>query len=413
MRARPTRRLALAALGVVAALVAALTLTRGPNRHTVTAEFTDVRGLVTGAPVRLAGAPVGEVAGVWLGPDGWPRVRLSIDDGVSAARAGVRLASLSGEWNSYVSIVQGPPSSFIPRSQTTSPVQVDQAMSAFDPATESSLKQLLGGLRTTLAGQGPALEATLRESQAALDEIGGLAGDVGSDGGSLSLAVTSSATIASTLTRRSPSLSAAVDRGASLLHAIAERASALDAGLRGLPSGIGAATTTLRRARTLIAPTGRLLSTAKPAIDELPASAEELRGALLTARPALERAARVAGAAPAAARAMTPLLRAAGPMLAVLAPVLRRFDPMLDQLRVRFPDAFSFFANWADFTSNYDSGGHGARVGIVLPPAPTNTLPPDSNGPGQLAPPYLRVPGSLEGQPWNDYSKSFVGSGKR
>jgi len=110
---------------------------------------------------------------------------------------------------------------------------------------------------------------------------------------------------------------------------------------------------------------------------------------------------------------MTPLLRAAGPMLAVLAPVLRRFDPMLDQLRVRFPDAFSFFANWADFTSNYDSGGHGARVGIVLPPAPTNTLPPDSNGPGQLAPPYLRVPGSLEGQPWNDYSKSFVGSGKR
>jgi len=32
----------------------------------------------------------------------------------------------------------------------------------------------------------------------------------------------------------------------------------------------------------LIAPTGRLLSTAKPAIDELPASAEELRGALLT-----------------------------------------------------------------------------------------------------------------------------------
>jgi hypothetical protein len=110
---------------------------------------------------------------------------------------------------------------------------------------------------------------------------------------------------------------------------------------------------------------------------------------------------------------MAPALRAAGPLLSVLAPVLRRMGPMLDQLRVRFPDAFSFFANWADFTSNYDSGGHGARVGIVLPPAPTNTLSPDSNGSGQLAPPYLRVPGSLEGQPWNDYAKSFVASGKR
>jgi hypothetical protein len=49
----------------------------------------------------------------------------------------------------------------------------------------------------------------------------------------------------------------------------------------------------------------------------------------------------------------------------------------------------------------------------VLPPASTKTLAPDSNGPGQLAPPYLRGPGSLEGQPWNDFAKSFVASGKR
>jgi len=191
---------------VVAALVAALTLTRGPNRHTVTAEFTDVRGLVTGAPVRLAGAPVGEVAGVWLGPDGWPRVRLSIDDwrlGRTRGRAaGVperRVEQLRVDRAGTAELVHPPLAN-------DQPGPGRPALSAFDPATESSLKQLLGGLRTTLAGEGPALAATLRESQAALDEIGGLAGDVGSDGGSLSLAVSSSATIASTLARRSPSL---------------------------------------------------------------------------------------------------------------------------------------------------------------------------------------------------------------
>ena len=77
---------------------------------------------------------------------------------------------------------------------------------------------------------------------------------------------------------------------------------------------------------------------------------------------------------------------------------------MLDELRVRLPDAFSFFANWADFTSNYDANGHGARVGIVLPSAPEND---------QLSPPYLRTPGTLEGQPWTDYRKSFVFGGRR
>jgi hypothetical protein len=119
----------------------------------------------------------------------------------------------------------------------------------------------------------------------------------------------------------------------------------------------------------------------------------------------------VAELAPSAARTLQPVLEAAGPLLRVAIPVLRRLGPMLDQLRVRLPDAFSFFANWADFTSNYDSSGHAARVGIVLPPAPLNALSPSSDGPGQLAPPYLRTPGALEGQPWTDYWKSFVAGG--
>jgi hypothetical protein len=142
-------------------------------------------------------------------------------------------------------------------------------------------------------------------------------------------------------------------------------------------------------------------------------TATELRDALTTARPTLRRAATLARIAPGAAERFEPVLHAVGPLLALMTPVLTRLGPMLDQLRVRLPDAFSFFANWADFTSNYDANGHGARVvGIVLPPAPTNVLSPSSNGPGQLKPPYLRTPGSLEGQPWSDYWKSFVAGGK-
>jgi hypothetical protein len=175
---------------------------------------------------------------------------------------------------------------------------------------------------------------------------------------------------------------------------------------------LGAARAALTQARALIGPVSRLVSTAAPAVAELPAASAEMRSSLLTARPVLGRAGRLAQAIPGAARAMMPLLGAARPLLALMAPVLGRMGPMLDQLRVRLPDAFSFFANWADFTSNYDANGHAARVGIVLPPAPTNPLDPAGNGAGQLKAPYLRVPGSLEGQPWSDYSKSFVAGGK-
>jgi phospholipid/cholesterol/gamma-HCH transport system substrate-binding protein len=411
------RRAAQLALTVTVTAVAALVITSGPARSTVTAEFTDVRGLVTGAQVRLAGVPVGDVTRIWLAADGWPHVQMSIDPDVAlraSASAAVRLASLSGEYNRYVSIVQGagpPLSGLIPQSHTTSPVEVDDAISTFDPATRAELGTMLAGLKDTLSGRGPALAATLRQSQSALSQVGALAADIGGDGGALRLALASTHTITHALARRSTDLTAATDQSAHLLGVLAQRADGISAGVAGLPPGLTAAQTTLTRAHGLIAPADRLLGAAAPAVAQLPTTATEWEAALGAARPTLTKAATLAVTAPAAARALAPLLRTAGPLLGTLIPVLTRMGPMLDQLRVRLPDAFSFFANWADFTSNYDANGHGARVGIVLPPAPT--LAPSSNGAGQLAPPYLRIPGSLEGQPWTDYSKSFVAGGRR
>ncbi|MFL5822084.1 MAG: MlaD family protein [Solirubrobacteraceae bacterium] len=409
------RTAAVAALAAVAAAVALLALDRGQDMRSVTAEFTDVRGLVAGAQVRLAGVPVGQVTRIWLARDGWPRVEMSIDSDISPGQAAVRMASLSGEFNRYVSIVQssGRGRAYIPRSGTTSPVEVDQALSALNPSTERGLRTVLQGLRRALRGQGRALAAALRPTTAALEQAAELAGDIGDDGGALRLALGSSRIIARNLAAAGPYLGRAVDRTAALMHTLADRAGAISSGLAGLPGALDSTSASLGRARALIAPANQLLLDATPAIRQLPGAASELHAALGTAAPVLQRVAGVAALAPGAARSLMPVLRAAAPLLRVMIPALRRMGPMLDQFRVRFPDAFSFFSNWADFTSNYDANGHGARVGIVLPPAPTNALPADSNGAGQLAPPYLRTPGSLEGQPWYDYAKSFVASGRR
>jgi phospholipid/cholesterol/gamma-HCH transport system substrate-binding protein len=408
-----------AAVGAVLATgaIVVIILAGGPSRYSVTAEFNDVRGLVAGAQVRLAGVTVGTVDRIMLGRDGWPRVALSIDRDVqvhASARAAVRLASLSGEFNRYVSIVQGdgPPATTIPRNHTTSPVEVDEALSTFDPASRKALRSTLAGLRKTVAGQGPAIAATLQIAQTALAQVGGLSADVAGDGTALRTLLASTHTLATTLATRNPQLAAAVDNTQLLLHTLGRRASDLANGLGGLPLGLDEARSLLSRTQALVAPANRLLDSASPAVAQLPAAATELQTTLAAARPTLSRAADASNLAPAAARSLTPALHAAGPLLNVMIPVLTRLGPMLDQLRVRLPDAFSFFANWADFTSNYDANGHAARVGIVLPPAPTSVLSPSATGPGQLAPPYLRTPGSLEGQPWTDYWKSFVAGGK-
>jgi phospholipid/cholesterol/gamma-HCH transport system substrate-binding protein len=418
-RGRFSRSAASAALFGAAGAVALAVLGWGSGSRSVTAEFSDVRGLVTGADVRLAGVDVGQVTRIWLGPDGWPRVRMSIDDGVSLranAGAAVRLASLSGEYNRYVSLVQGSgaplaPGAVIPRRRTVSPVELDDAISTFDPGTRASLTTILSGLRRSLAGEGPSLQATLSDSQAALEEVSQMAGDIGDDGVALSMAVHSGSVIAATLADRSAQMQTAVDRSAELLQALAMHATQLGQSVAEVPAGLEATETALDRARAIVAPAGRLVTAAAPVLAELPVTADELDAAMSAARPALSRAASVTRAVPTASHALMPLLRAVGPLLAVMNPVLARIGPMLDQLRVRLPDAFSFFSNWADFTSNYDANGHAARVGIVLPPTPTNVLSPSSDGPGQLKPPYLRTPGAMDGQPWTDYYKSFVDGG--
>jgi ABC-type transporter Mla subunit MlaD len=384
---------AVTALAVVAIAVVVLVLRSIGSQYELTAEFNDVQGLVSGANVRLAGVDVGSVGRIWLGPDGWPRAQLDIDDDVSMRASGtaaVRVLSLSGEFNRYVSIVQGSgpplsPGSLIPLRRTSSPVEVDQALGTFDPATRADLSAALGGFAGTLTGQGTSIAATLRDSQAALTEVGDAAEQVNGDGYELAQLLQSTDRFSSTLAARTPELSAAVDRGTSLLDVLANKATDISTSVSGIPPGLDSTDQALANARSLAAPATRLLNEAGPAFAELPATATELREALTAVRPALADASSVATVAPSAARTFAPVLRAAGPLLKVMTPVLRAL--------------------------NYDANGHAARVGIVLPPAPTNVLSPSSDGAGQLQPPYLRTPGALDGQPWTDYWKSFVAGG--
>jgi phospholipid/cholesterol/gamma-HCH transport system substrate-binding protein len=413
-----TRRLVVVVALVSAAVAVGLVWRGSHDRYRVVAEFGDVRGLVAGAPVRAAGLPVGRVGSISLGPGGLPRVALDIDREyrlTRAARVAMRTTSLSGENNAYVSVAAGsgaplPAGSVL---HGRSPVQVDEALGALDPRTRADLRATLAGLDRAVAARGPDLARTLSRAGPSLAEVSGLVSDLGDDGVALRSLVHDSARIASALSSRSERLGAAVESTAVLVGAAARRQGELRLALARLPGALGETSGALASARATVPALRSLVRAVRPALPLLVPTARDLQAVARGARPALAGAAALARTAPADLRALTPLLVAAKPVMTDLVPVLRRGGPILDQARVRLPDAFSFFSNWADFTANYDANGHAARVGIVLPPASTQVQAPDSNAAGQLKVPFLRTPGALEGEPWRDFESSFVaGSGR-
>lgn len=409
------RRLAPVSLLVVAAAVAVLVGDGAPTR-TFTASLADARGLVEGAEVRVAGVRVGEVERIALADDGFPEVRLSVEEDVrprAGARLTLRLASLSGERNRYLALDPGAGPALgagerLERDATRTPVEIDAVLSALTPRTRAEVRGVVRALRAGTAGRGGELAATLAAAPQTLGVAAEALRDVQADGEALQTLVRDARDVSATLAAGRATVGASVREAARLLRATAVRDAELEATIAGLPDALEAADGTLARAGRTLPRLDALVRAAAPGVDQLPVAARELSGTVDAARPVLASARALAADAPAQLTALRPLLREAAPVLERAAPVLRRLGPMLDEARVRLPDFFSFFSNWADFTANYDANGHAARVGIVLPPAGTRTLAPDATGAGQLAEPYLRTPGALEGEPWRDYEESFV-----
>jgi phospholipid/cholesterol/gamma-HCH transport system substrate-binding protein len=418
---RASRGLAIGGIALGLLLVAIVVWrTVAGGSYEVTATFDQVNGLVAGADVEAAGLKVGSVDDIYLGDDGLPRVKMSVDDDYrlkQGATANVRAFSASGEVNRFVSLTSGkgedlPDGATLNTAQTDQPVEIDQVLSTLDPKTRARVRAALHGFNESTTGRGPDLAATLQHSAAALGNTADAVRQVNADGQSLRTLVSSGRKIVSTLATDPGTLGSTVDRLASVLNTTAAHQRELAQTAAALPGGLGSPRRALERTDASIGTLRRLVADARPGVRELVPFSRDLRPALHAARPALRQASRLISTAPANLRQIRPLLDAAEPTLKLAAPTLTSAAPVLDELRVRTPDFFSFFSNWADFTGSYDANGHAARVGIVLPnPAINNVIGPNDTGAGALAAPFVRTPGVLEGDPWTGYKSSFLGSG--
>ncbi len=400
---------------VVAIALLALRPWDNPDGPRVVAIFDAVPGLVTGAEVQRAGVTIGRVEAIGL-EDDRPRVTLRLDERGALHRGAVadlRMVSLSGQLNRVVSITDGHGPALrdgatLGLARTEQPVEVEQVLSTLDPATRAAVRRIVRGAEATVAGRGEALAGTLRRARAALAETGDTVDDLTADGAALRRVVSSTRQVTAALAGAPGTTGTAVDRLASVLGDTADEQEALGRALAALPAGLRAPRATLNRLRRQIPRLRGTVADARPAVAALRAVAPEARTTLTAARPVLRDVRGLTTNGPGQLTTVRPLVDEATPFLRRLTPTLDAANPMLDEARARLPDFFSFFANWADFTSVYDRNGHGARVGIVLPPTPNRTASPNGQDAGSLARPFLRPPGSLENRSWTDYVQSFA-----
>ena len=149
-----------------------------PSRdYTLRAAFADANGLVKGAPVQVAGVPVGQVTGV--GASGRQAiVGMRIDHRYAPVHAGtvavIRYSTLLAQKYVELSPTAGtaplPDGATIPTDQTITPVDFDQFLSTLDPETRRQAQVLVQQLGGGVQGRGETVNLLL-------DQLSGLAGE--------------------------------------------------------------------------------------------------------------------------------------------------------------------------------------------------------------------------------------------
>jgi phospholipid/cholesterol/gamma-HCH transport system substrate-binding protein len=406
-------------IGLLALL---LVVTNSSGTYEVSAVFDDVRGLIPGGEVKAGGIDVGKVEEINLGQDGLPIVKMQISNDFRLKQgsfADIRLASNVGGLNRYVDLTQGkgdelPDGATLGPSHTDQPVDLDLALSDLDPKTRRDIATVIAAVDKATRGRGPYLARALKHSGYALGETADLLTQVDSDKAALRALVANARTVVGALAQNPEDLGQTADRVAALLSVTARRQAELARSSALIGPALNSANGTLARLDRAIPDLRAFVEAAGPAVDELGPTARALQPALAALRPLLDQARGLIAEAPAEVSVLRPALNATSRIFPYLRPILSGFGPMLDAFRARTPEIVGFFTLGGDLTSNYDANGNMVRSSAVLiqNARHKNSVGPNSDQPGLEKRPFDRTPGSLEGDPWKHYWRTFIGGGK-
>ena len=323
------RRLAAAGAVLLAAglvfVLAGFGFGGGDDRYRVDAIFDNASFLIAGQDVRIAGANVGSVTDVVVTPDNRARVEMAVDRRFGPFRSDadcfIAPQSLIGE--RFVQCAPGSPrgtelhasgghAPTVPLANTHSPVDPDLVLDTYRLPYRERLTLIVNELGAGLAGNGAALNASIRRASPAIEATQDVLRIVDRDRRVLGELIDRSDQVIGELARRRGRVSSFVEEAANVSVTSAERRGAIAEGLRRLPGTLDETRGSLDALRTLA-------NRSRPLLGDLALSAQPLN--------------RLVGDVPPLARAATPALTHLGRMARVGNAALRDGAPVVKQLK--------------------------------------------------------------------------------
>lgn len=437
------RTFALGAIAFIILLILWVIMRSGG--YYVNAEFETGGQLVKGANVNVGGKPVGKVESITLTDDNQANIKMRIDDdSITPLHEGtvatIRLFSLSGVANRYVSLAPGPNSApeidsggVIRAENTEPPVDLDQVLNSFNPKTTKGLQDFLKGSSAQYQDDPstPLNETTygnlgLRWVAPFFDAGARLAAQVSKDDETLAQFLVVSARATDTLAGQKEQLTALFTNLTRFTTAVSKESEELDRALAILPTTLREGTEAFEQLRPTFAALENLSDKSDPIGendgDGLAPLFRKLKPLVDNAEPTLEYL-RYMIRKKGANNDLTDLL-ANQPQLTKQArytfpnstEAMKTGQIVLSFLRPYTPELTSWITHFGQLASNYDANGHYIRV------APQTGNFNYNGGTGQLDPsndqslsqyPQTgtnRCPGSAT-QPAPDGSNPFTDGG--
>jgi phospholipid/cholesterol/gamma-HCH transport system substrate-binding protein len=375
------RGLALGALAV--AVVVAVLLLTGGNKHEYTLVFQSAGQLVKDNDVQIGGRRIGRVADIKLSNNNLAEVKIQVEEPYAPLHQGttavIRSGSLSGVANRFISLAPGPNSApkledgtTLGLDKTTTSVDLDQLFDALDPKTRANLQKVIKGSAQQYEGKGAQANEALKYFNPTLSTTSRLVNELDRDQQSLQDFIIYTARATTALAERRGDVSSLVSNANTASGAIASESASLNRALRALPLTLRQANTTFVNLRSTLDDLDELVDASKPVAPKLAPFFRQLRPLVADARPTIKDL-RTLISRPGDGNDLIDLLRkqprltqVAKPTFAHTVKGLQQGTPVLQFIRPYAPDLIGWFRDFGQSTANYDANGHFARISPIV-----------------------------------------------
>jgi len=377
-------RIAAVAAALVAFAVVVVLLFGGNGGYDYRLLFQTGGQLVPGNEVLVAGQRVGTIDSIDLTDDNQAAVAVTMDEPLrEGTSAVIRLTSLSGVANRYISLTPGPnnspeidPGSTISGEDTTSPVDIDQLFNIFRDRERVALQKFIKGNATVYAGKGVLANRAYKFLNPSLSTSAKLFTELSSDSVALSRFLVSGSQTFGALADRRQDLTSLIATANQTMAAISSRNDDLDRSLAALPETLRQTNTTFVNLRATLDDLDPLVQASYPATKNAAPFLRKLAKVSNDSVPVITKLADIThlqgqnNDLADTLQKLPTVKQRGGKALPAAIRALNVSQDDLTFLRPYTPDILSWLSKFAEVTAYYDGNGHYARV----QPAGANTF---------------------------------------